>query len=400
MKLKLNPTKEQKVKLAGCVRFLYNKTIALKLNKKNKTLHNEFRIRDRFVTYKKGKTKKINSFYFNKPWLKECPKAIKQGAIADALSNLNSCFTNLKNKNIKKFTAPFRTKKSELLKGWCFSLEKGNVKRYKDSLSIYPSKKGLGIIKYHSKKQLHKLIPGLNPEMDCKIQKSMFGEYFLIITFKCKPKEIKKEVKNPVAIDPGVRKYITTYAPNNKESYILGNRWTSNIMQKCILLDKIFSIKKKDYVEKLKNLKLTKNLSKKRIDQIMKHKILKLRKKIHNLKEELKYKIANFITKEYDLIMMPKLKIDCSKKTDRRLKTKTVRELTNAGHCRFFNILEDKCWEHGKHFLQVREEYTSKTCPCCGHLNTCNEIYKCKNCEYKQDRDITGAFNILLKAVR
>ena len=373
MKLKLNPTKEQKLQLnqwAGCTRFVYNKTIAMMTNKKNKTLRDEYKLRDRLVTFKNRKTKKINSFYLNKPWLKQCPKNIKQGAVKDAISNLQSCYTNLANKNITQFKAPFRTKKNEISKGWCFSLEKASIHKKGNSLFIFQTK--LGEMRYYSTKQLHKLLPSDIPKYDCKIQKSMFGEYFLIIPYNCKPKSLVKEIINPVAIDPGIRKYLTTYAPNSKESYVMGNRWSTLVMQKCLDLDKLE--KKKD-----------------------KKKITKLRKQVYNLKRELKYKCANFIAKEYDLVMIPKLKIEgkC-----RKLTNKTVRSLANAGHCGFFDILKGKCWEHGKHFLHVREEYTSQTCPCCGQLNKCNEIYKCKTCDYHQDRDITGAFNILLKGVR
>jgi putative transposase len=227
----------------------------------------------------------------------------------------------------------------------------------------------------------------VNPEMDCKIQKSMFGEYFLIIPYKCYPKIIKrKEYVNPVSIDPGVRKYLTTYAPNDQESYILGNRWSTLITEKSIKLDKLYSkISKKKGKEKNK----------------IKDQILRIRKKICNLKMELKFQSANFISKKYDLIMIPKLESGklCIK-ADRKLKTKTARSLLNAGHCKFFDILKDKCWENGSKFLHVREEYTSQTCPKCGELNKCNEVYKCKNCHFKHDRDIVGALNILLKGVR
>jgi len=70
-------------------------------NPKNKTIRSEYDLRDRLCTLKSRATEKENSFYRNKPWLKTCPKSIKQGAIGDARSNLKSCFTNHKNKNIK-----------------------------------------------------------------------------------------------------------------------------------------------------------------------------------------------------------------------------------------------------------------------------------------------------------
>lgn len=82
------------------------------------------------------------------------------------------------------------------------------------------------------------------------------------------------------------------------------------------------------------------------------------------------------------------------------MRTKTVRALLQARHCEFFEYLKEKSRETGTQFLHVREEYTSQTCPNCGCLNKCNEVYKCKSCKFSEDRDITGAFNIMLKAVR
>jgi putative transposase len=46
----------------------------------------------------------------------------------------------------------------------------------------------------------------------------------------------------------------------------------------------------------------------------------------------------------------------------------------------------------------VTEEYTSQECLFCRmRTKTKSEIYKCKHCGYKLDRDILGSVNILLK---
>ena len=47
------------------------------------------------------------------------------------------------------------------------------------------------------------------------------------------------------------------------------------------------------------------------------------------------------------------------------------------------------------------EEYTSKTCSCCGSLNTklgSSKIFNCPSCKVILDRDENGARNILLKS--
>jgi transposase len=354
-------------------------------NPKNKTIRGKFRLRDRFATIKSRKSKRKNSFYEGRPWLEKCPNSVRQGAIFDAKSNLQSCYTNKYNGNIESFRKPYKTKKKELQQGWSFSVEKQNIQKSGNCLQIFSNI--LGDIRYYGTKQLHKLMPEQKPKMDCKLQKNAFGEYFLILPYTCvQKKPVEKVSINPVAVDPGVRKYLTTYAPNSKESYMLGNRWASTLMTNLVHLDSLYSRISKE------NSRLRKKLKKE---------IKVVRKKVFNLKSEMRYKCANFLASKYDLVMMPKLESGklCIK-ANRRLTTKTVRSLLNTCHGKFFDTLKDKCWEHGTKFLHVREEYTSQTCPQCGCLNKCNEVYKCKGCSFTHDRDIVGSFNILLKGVR
>jgi putative transposase len=275
-----------------------------------------------------------------------------------------------------------------MLQGWTFSIEKQNISREGSKLMILHTI--LKEMRYYGTKQLAKLMPNPKPEMDCKIQKTAFGEYFLIIPYTCHQKKEKNksiEYGNPVAVDPGVRKFLTTYAPNSQESFFLGNRWSTRIMSHLLTLDKLYSdlAKEKDHNTKKK----------------LTAKTMRLRKHVFNLKKEMRDQCANFLSTRYDVVMMPKLESGtmCIK-ANRRLRTKTVRSLMSACHAKFFDTLKDKCWENGTKFLHVREEYTSQTCPFCGALNKCDEVYKCKECSFSQDRDIVGALNIMLKGVR
>lgn len=388
-KLRLNPNKEQKESLnswAGCSRFLYNKTVSMLTNPKNKTLKDKMKLRNRLVTYQRRGGENPNSFYNNKPWLLKCPKNIRAGAVFEACANLKACFSNLKAKNIKHFTSPYRTKKKEQSNGWSISVEKASVKKEGDSLFV--CKDVLKEMRYFGTKQLHKLMPKEHPEMDCKIQKTKFGEYFLILPVEKTLKPEKKECLNPVAIDPGVRKYLTTYAPNSQESFMMGNRWSTRVTSLLIQLDKMYSERAKKETEESKKKKHA-------------ERIKRIRKKVFYLKKEMKDQCAHFLASRYDLVMMPKLETAkmCIKK-DRKLKTKTVRSMLQTGHGEFFNKLKEKCLEQGSTFMEVKEHYTSQTCPCCGQLNKCNEVYHCKKCGFKHDRDLVGSLNIFLKAVR
>lgn len=385
LKLRLRPTPTQKVILnqwAGSSRFLFNKTTALLSNPKNKCLKSKYSLRNRFAVVKSRKTKHKNSFYYDKKWLEDCPNSIRAGAVFDAKANMSACFSNLRAKNIQYFTTPFKTKRKEEINGWSMSIEKQNIQRKEKALFLFETK--LGVMRYYSSKQLIKLMPGNKPEMDCKIQKSAFGEYFLVIPRACKVKisNASKEYANPVAVDPGLRKFLTTYAPNDRESFMMGNRWATTIMNKLVLLDNLYSMRAKGDRSKAIQIK-------------------RLRKDVFYLKKELRDQCSNFLTKRYDVVLMPKLETGklCIK-ANRRLTTKTARSLLQAGHCQFFNSLKMKCLERGVRFLEVKEHYTSQTCPCCGCLNKCNEVYVCTSCSFKHDRDVVGALNIFLKAVR
>lgn len=373
LKLRLRPTREQKLKLnrwAGCARFLYNKSVFVQ----TKTKLNKSQLRNRLATIKNRNTGKFNSFYNNKSWLKDCPSSVRKCAVYDGVSNLQSCYSNVKNKNIKRFDLPYRTKKRERLNGYGFSIEKQDIKKEKDKLFIAGDE-----FRYYGTKQLHKLIPSSKPEHDCKIQKSAFGEYFLIVPYTCYGDHVPKVFNNPISIDVGIRKNMTTYAPNKGESLMIGDRWSSSLMPLLLKLDNLYKDRKANEKE-----------------------IKRLRKKVFYLKKEFRDQAASYISKNYDLVLISKLDTkEMSQKANRRLKTKTVRQMLNIGHSKLFDSLKDKCWEHGSKFLHVGEEYTSQTCPCCGHRKKSgSETYSCSNCGFQQDRDIIGALNILLKAIK
>jgi putative transposase len=407
LKLKLNPTGPQKEKLAqmaGCCRFTYNQAVAMALAK-DSTHRDVFRIRDRIVTKKQRGAKNPNNFFNNKPWLLECPKSTRQKAVASAVANIKACFSNLKAGNITHFTAPFKRKKKEMQNGWTVEMEQLNVVREGDQLYIF--KDILGEMRYFGTRQLRKLMPGVHPTHDCKVQKSAFGEYFLVLSV-----DVERRARAPLrarlkanddgtvslslvvfhdkpasaAIDPGVRKTLVTYSPENRESFMIGKGQAKDIVELLIQYDKFQSDLSNADAKDTKAIK---------------RKMRALRKRIFYLKKEFRDQTANFLARRYDIILMPKLDTGAlSIKVGRRLKTKVVRQMLTLGHSSIFTRIREKCQEYGTQFMEVMEDYTSKTCVQCGHLHKCGETYVCKNCGFTCDRDIAGAAGIFLKAVR
>ena len=375
LKLRIFPTKEQNKilnKWSGSSRFTYNKTIACLNNPKNNCF-NWMKLRNRFVT---SKTRRgtINTFFNNKQWLLETPKSIRLSSVKEATKNLKACFTNLKNKNINSFNLQFKKKKNELQNGWCIGLEKNNVLKEGDKLTIFSD--SLGEIKYARKKQLHKLIEGNKPLKDPRIQKDKFGDYYILLVFEKKIKKPPKIHKTVRSYDPGVNIFLTGYDPSGEAS-LIGKGAGDKIISLLEELDDLISIK------------------------ASKPKILKLRKRIYNLKKEMHNQVNNIVVKSSTLVLYPKLDTEkLSLKERRQLTTKTVRKMLNLGHCEAYTKLRQKCKEHGCQLLTVSEAFTTKTCCSCGNINTCSNerIYNCI-CGYKAERDINGAQNILLRSL-
>ncbi|MDE2107164.1 MAG: transposase [Patescibacteria group bacterium] len=405
----MNPTLHQKKMLdmmAGCSRFTYNRAVAIMLAKSS-TQKDAYRIRDRIVTYKPRNAAQPNNFFNDKQWLLSCPKSVRQKAVSSAVANVKACFSNFAAGHIKRFTAPFRTKKREMQNGWCIEMDQKNVVR--DNLDLYIFREVLGNMKYRGCKQLMKLMPSVNPDHDPKLQKSEFGEYFLVLSVNSMRKQrnhvkvgivanehetsvrLQLKVLNngnaTAAVDPGTRKTLTVYSPENREAMMLGYHQSNDLMKLLLQYDAIVS-------------KLRKPEAGQKQDELKRNKI-RIRKRIFYLKKEYRDQVASFLAQRYDVILYPKLNTgDMTKRGCRRLKNKAVRQMLSLGHASIFNRVKEKCAEFGTVFMEVKEHYTSQTCVRCGALNKCDETYHCRSCGFKCDRDVVGAAGIYLKAVR
>ena len=106
--------------------------------------------------------------------------------------------------------------------------------------------------------------------------------------------------------------------------------------------------------------------------------------------------------KRYDNILLPSFE---SKNIAQKIKHKeTNRHLLKYAHYSFKQKLK---WVGKKldcKIIDVTEEYTSKTCGNCGHIDNKlknKKIYDCKKCKKgKVDRDLNGSRNILIKYLK
>lgn len=367
--IRVMPTKEQKKifkRWFGTCRKIFNDTVAYERKYGIRTHRSHFQwLRNRFVTGK-NLPKKYQ-------WMKETPKHVREGAIKDFVTARKSAIANLKAGNIKKFRIGFRSKKDEQ----SILIPKQFIKSTAKEISVYPSFLGTGI--YTKTKKIPQI------HHDCRL--ICKGDLFYL----CVPIEIQTSKKvsmeeNFCAIDPGVRTFITVWSLDESSKY--GEKLASRLFSRLVSLDKLRS---KIDTEKNKRKKTRKHKAFKRLSR-----------RLQNIQKDVHYKVASDLCDKYDNIIIPEFESkNMSSKATRKLKTKTVRQMSCLAHGKFRQRLIEMASKRGKNVFICSEEYTTKTCCCCKTRNFVGskEIFKCSSCGFTEDRDVHGGFNIILKFI-
>jgi putative transposase len=203
----------------------------------------------------------------------------------------------------------------------------------------------------------------------------------------------KSEQQKMIALDPGVRSFLTGF---DGEKFIdIGHKDITKIYRLCRFIDSLISRKSK----------LTGTINK-RQRQRLQAKIDSLLIRIRNLIDECHKKVAKWLTSEYRLIFLPTFETSqmvAKTGNQRKINSKTVRQMLNWAHHRFKQVLKFQAFKRGCTVLDVTEEYTSKSCTKCGHVHTSlggAQKFKCPKCGHSLPRDWNGALGILLKALR
>lgn len=355
----------------GTCRFTYNKALAYT----REHVHHKksfYWMRNRFVNK--------SNVSFRERFLLETPKHVREAAVKDLSVAFSANFSKKRNGSIDRFQIRFRTKRehqSMLIPKAAFKpCEAGH-------LSFYPRFLKSPIRLSQTKKRIPL------PEHDCRL--TFDGRSWVL----CVPvdQEVKQRSKpsdrdDVCAIDPGVRTFITTWSPRRVTK--IGDGVATEMFQRMILMDKLRS-----KIDTCKN---------RRSKSRTKRAFLRLSERFQNIQRDLHYKSAHELTNRYDHIVLPRFGSKrMSKKTDRSLKTKTVRSMSALAHYKFQTRLSDVAKRKGVTVHLCTEEYTSKTCSRCGNLNErlgSKKKFECPNCSFRCDRDVQGAFNILIKFLK
>jgi putative transposase len=216
-----------------------------------------------------------------------------------------------------------------------------------------------------------------------------YGKWFLIYA---EPIELPqpKQSGRAIALDPGVRTFQTGF--DGERFLEFGSGDIGRIYRLCGWVDRLVS---------KRALSLGKPL--KRYRYKLGKAIARIRVRIQNLIREVHNQAAAELTKFYSFIFLPGFETQqMVRKATRRIRSKTARAMMTWSHYQFKQTLKHHAAKRGCVVVDVTEEYTSKTCPVCGHVHSKlggSKKYVCPECGYTQGRDKNGAFNILLKAL-
>jgi len=194
-----------------------------------------------------------------------------------------------------------------------------------------------------------------------------------------------------IALAPGVRTFLTGF--DGQEIWEVGRSDMGRIYRLASHLDRLMS-----------RICLSKGRQFKRLRYRLRKAAQKIRVKIRNLVDELHKKAANYLCTKYKVIFLPTFEVqNMVKRGKRRLSTKTARKMVTWSHYRFKQTLKHQAAKYGCVVVDVTEEYTSTTCSKCGHIHSKlggNKRFVCPSCGHNIGRDINGAFNRMLKALR
>ena len=212
-----------------------------------------------------------------------------------------------------------------------------------------------------------------------------YGQYHMSVPYDEKlPPEHENQAR-VVALDPGVRSFLTWYSADSVGK--IGEGAFFRIQRLCERLDDLLSRAAKSPSRKRRNMRRAAN---------------RMRLRIENLVQELHRQAAWFLVDSFDVILLPGFETsEMVERGRRRIRSKTVRNLLSLAHYRFKLFIRHKAAEVGAIVLEVNEAYTTKTVSWTGELleNLGGASVVVGQDGERMDRDYNGARGIYLRAL-
>ena len=362
-KFRIYPNAEQRTLFAktfGCVRFVYNYYLKMKIDKYNA---DKTSLNYTACTNDMSKLKKSSDTAF----LKE----VDSVSFQQSLRHLDSAFHNF-----------FTQKKSGFPK---FKSKKHNKKSYSTvcvngNIQIIPGYIKLPKVGYVKLKQ-HRQIPENYKLKSATVSQSASGKYYVSILFEYENQVQEIEPKTFLGVDFSMHELYKD-SDGNESSY---PRYYRQSEQKLKREQRKLSLMQKG----------SKNRDKQRI------KVAKLHEKVANQRKDFLHKQSRQIANAYDCV--------CIEDLDMRAMSQALnfgKSVSDNGWGMFTAFLKYKLEEQGKKLVKIDRFFaSSQTCSCCGYKNpeTKNlslRAWDCPECGTHHDRDVNAAINIKNEGMR
>ena len=145
-----------------------------------------------------------------------------------------------------------------------------------------------------------------------------------------------------------------------------------------------------------------------------KTKVQKIHTQIANARRDFLHKASCQISQNHAMIVIEDLQVRNMSKSAKgnseqhgkqvKQKSGLNRSILDQGWAEFRRQLEYKADWNGGFVMAVPPQYTSQTCPCCGHVSKDNRQtqakFECVECGFEENADLVGAINILARGHR
>lgn len=364
-KYRLYPNKEQEMliqKTFGCVRFVYNQTLAHRINL--------------YETEKKSMSKFDCNTYCTRilkkeyEWLNEVDKF----ALTNSIYNMDNAF-----QNFFKYNTGYPKFKSK----------KNNCKSYKTNCNYYENCRPS--IEVDFEKNMIKL-PKLK-WVKCKVHREFTGtirsatisqtpsgKYYISIHIDCEIIQMKP-VDAMIGIDLGIKDLITTSDGSKFDNPKVLHKFENKL------------VKEQRKLAKKKNG--SKNKNKQRI------KVARIYEKIANIRADNLHKISNKLIRENQLIVSENLSV-----TNMVQNHLLAKKIYDCGWYELARQLSYKAEWYGRQYIKIDTYFpSSQACNVCGYINKQTKNlavreWDCCICNTHHDRDINAAINILNEGLK
>ena len=212
-----------------------------------------------------------------------------------------------------------------------------------------------------------------------------YGQYHLAVPYDEKLPPERENQARVVALDPGVRSFLTWYCADSVGK--IGEGAFFRVQRLCERLDDLLTRAQKSPARRRRNMRRAAG---------------RMRIGIENLIAELHRQTARFLVHNFDVILLPTFETsEMVERGRRRIRSRTVRNLLSLAHYRFGMFLRHKALEAGVAVLSISEAYTTKTVSWTGEVleNVGGASVVVGSDGERMDRDYNGARGIYLRAL-